>query len=116
MINVNHPARGIPSLAETVSRIDDQFETTRTTPAIAASVALNASYQGYQAGRHDAIRELLTATQVADELGVTKAAVIRLAQRRGVGWQLDRGYWLFRPDDVAAMRERLPAGRPKAAR
>lgn len=72
----------------------------------------HAAMAGYQQGRVDALAELLTTQQVADTLGIDVSRVRALARQRQVGWLIgvDR---LYRPEDVDALRERRPAGRPK---
>lgn len=86
--------------------------TTHTARAVVARVAWHA----YQAGRVEAIAELMTASQVAALLGIDRTRVPRLARASGVGWQIeDGGTWLFRPEDVEAIRARSTgkAGRPR---
>lgn len=109
----DHPARDIPSLADAVARIDELTTPDRwhPSPAVAQRIALDAAHEGYQAGRHDAIRELMTTADVAAALGVTVGRVRQLARARGAGWEIGRD-WLFRPEDVDALRDRRP-GRPR---
>lgn len=76
--------------------------------AVVARVARHA----YQQGRSDAILELLTTEQVAAALGVTRSYVIKLAKRHDLGWNIGRD-WLFRPEDVAALRRRETRPGPK---
>jgi len=68
--------------------------------------------EAYARGRADALRDLRTVSQVAAELGLTRAMVARLARRLGVGHQVGQGV-LLTPEDVAALRQRPKPGRPK---
>jgi len=54
----------------------------------------------------------LSSHQVAAILGIKADSVVRLARRRGVGTQIERGTWLFDLEDVEALRVRK-VGRPK---
>lgn len=114
-LNADHPAREIPSLAETVSAIDDRIDSPswRPSPAVANRIALDAAHAAYQTGRHDAIRELVTTEQAAALLGVTTPQVRRIADKLGLGWHLARTVWLFTPDDLAAMRARKTTRGPE---
>lgn len=91
-----------------------------TAPARArdAEVIAKALHAGYLRGRVDAIAELLTTSQVAADLGVSAAHLLRTARALGVGWDVDGRTVLFRPEDVAALRARpTPGGtRPRAGR
>lgn len=109
MYDADHPARAIGPLAETVSRIDDLTARPSVSPAVASRIALDAAHLAYQAGRTAAIGELVTTGQAAALLGVTERTVRDHATRRAngpapLGWQISRGTWLFRPEDIAAMR------------
>jgi hypothetical protein len=64
-------------------------------------------------GGDQALLELMTTEQMAGELGVSERRVRAIAKRRGVGWQISRGVWLFRPADVERLRPGDP-WRPKA--
>jgi len=57
-------------------------------------------------------KTILTTRDVAAILGITPQRVRMLAQARGVGQQIERGIWLFRPEDVERLRPG-PRGRPK---
>lgn len=113
--NPEHPARDAVSLAETVAAIDDATdpERFRATPAVANRIALDAAHRAYQAGQHDALSGLLTAEQAAHALGVTPAYVRQLAAKLGIGWQVGRYSWVFRPADVERMRGLLKPRRPR---
>jgi len=84
-------------------------------PVVTATVLAQLAQRAYQWGRDDAVRELLTTAQAAAQLGVSEQRVRQLAQARGVGWQISRGVWLFRPEDLARMQDRTP-GRPPRPR
>ena len=115
MTDAIHPARTIPSLAEIVRRIDDDLglDSGRPIPVVAIRVALNAAHNAYQAGRHDAIRDLRTIEQAADDLGIS---VQRVRQLVGgdIGWQISRGTWLLSGENVATLAARnTKPGAPK---
>ena len=57
--------------------------------------------------------KVLTAKAVADALGITPQRVRMLAQARGIGQQIERGVWLFMPDDVERLRPGPRGRRPK---
>ncbi len=111
--NADHPARQVNRLAGDLLRIEDDTRPDRgvVSPMRAQAVAMDALYRGYQAGRTDAIMELMTTEQMAGELGVSVRRVQAIANRRGVGWSIGRDV-LFRPEDIEAMRPGKP-GRPK---
>lgn len=54
---------------------------------------------------------LMDAAQVAATLGISARRVRALAASRHLGWQTGRD-WVFSPEDVEAMRVRIP-GRPR---
>ena len=58
-----------------------------------------------------ALLSLRTTQEVADELGIDRSRVRRLADARGLGARIGRER-VFRPSDVDAMRSR-PPGRPR---
>lgn len=62
-------------------------------------------------GETSALMALMTTEQVADQLGVSERRVRALATDRGVGWQVSRGTWLFRPGDIELLRP-ITRGRP----
>lgn len=113
MIAADHPARQIASLEMELIRIEDDARPDRGafSPMRAQQLAMDALYRGYQAGRTDAIMELMTTEQMADELGISVRRVQVIAKRRGVGWEIGRDR-LFRQEDVEAMRPGKP-GRPR---
>lgn len=59
-----------------------------------------------------ALSSLLTTDTVATILNVIPRRVRALAKARGVGWQVSRGTWIFRPDDVEKLRP-YAIGRPR---
>jgi hypothetical protein len=83
------------------------------TDARAIAVLSALAHEAYRFGKRAALAELLTSDQAAETLGVTRARVLALARSRSVGWRIGRDV-LFRPEDIAAMRERTP-GRPRKA-
>lgn len=87
---------------------------TLTTPARLrdAGTVAKALHEGYQRGRVDALAELLTTEQVAAALGISVRRVQSLARARAVGWRIGRDI-LFRPEDLGALRDRLPGRPPK---
>ena len=71
----------------------------------AATIA-RALHEGYRRGRMDAITDLRTTAQVADELGFkTATGLWKQAKKYGVGWYTGRD-WLFTPADVEVLRHR----------
>lgn len=107
VFSYDHPARTTPALAETVTRIDDMVS--RQSPMshqIAAHIALNAAYHGYRAGYAQATRDVMSASEVAAQLGISVQAVTKNAQRNGFGQVVGptRVYW---PADVENMRARM---------
>lgn len=115
MYDADHPARAIDALAETVARIDDLTARPLVSPAIASRIALDAAHAAYQAGRAAAVAELMTTEQAARSIGRAPRTVQQLARAHGIGWQISRNTWLFRPEDVEQLRDR-PVGRPKRSR
>jgi len=69
---------------------------------------------GFSEGQAYALLNILTAQDVADQLRLTAQRVRVLARTRHVGEQIQRGVWLFRPDDVERLRPGKPGRRPKA--
>lgn len=109
MYDPDHPARSIPALADTVARIDDA-RNPHNSPAVATRIALDAAQRGYQAGRDQAVMELMTAEDAAAVLGISKRGVLWHAQHNNIGWNVGRAAYVFRPEDIERMRE---LGRPR---
>lgn len=107
-----NPALAHPTLAPVVDRgVSDLVDRPRLIgEAVARTVIARVAWEGYQAGRADAIGELLTVPEAAAALGIDASQVRRLAAARGLGWQIERGVRLFRPEDVEAMRSRPGRG------
>jgi Helix-turn-helix domain len=81
-------------------------------PSTIEAVLRKAVHDAREAALAEAAFDLYSVQQVADELGVSERRVQQLAQSRGVGAQLGRGgTWVFRRQDIEALRERK-AGRP----
>ena len=59
--------------------------------------------KAYQAGRGDAMMELRTATEVAEELGVHRTTVFRWARDHELGWRVGRDV-LFLREHIERMR------------
>jgi len=75
------------------------------------------AHRCYQHGRHAGVAELLTSPQVAAHLNIDTSQVRRLAAKHAIGWNVGRD-WLFRADDVDALRAVRAAhqpGRPRKA-
>ena len=73
------------------------------------AVAITAFSEGERA----ALAALMTTDEMAAELGVSVRRVQALVKSRpGVGWQVSRGTWLFRRDEIEKLRPRA-VGRPK---
>jgi hypothetical protein len=98
-----------PSLHPEYDRLTDQLSP--ATRYRDAAIIARALHEGYRRGRVDAIADLLTSAQVADDLGITRVQVIRLAGSQGVGWRIGRDV-LFTPDDLATLHARPVPGRP----
>jgi hypothetical protein len=79
--------------------------------SVAIATLSHVADESYKRGRRDAIRELLTSDQAATRLNLTRARVLALARSRNVGWRIGRDV-LFRPEDIDALRIRMP-GRPR---
>jgi hypothetical protein len=107
--NENAPAYLSPALHGDYNHLVDQLSP--VTRYRDAAIIARALHEGYRRGRVDALADLLTTEQVAAELGLTAPRIRALAQSRNVGWKIGRDY-LFRPEDVAALRVRIP-GRPR---
>jgi hypothetical protein len=58
--------------------------------------------------------DLVAGDMAAEELGITRQRVWKLARSRGLGWQVEKA-WIFTPAEVDAMRDRVP-GRPPSRR
>jgi hypothetical protein len=79
---------------------------------VARTVLARVAWYAYQAGRHEAVRDLLTTAQVATALGISPLRVRQIAKQRAVGWQVEGTCWLFRAEDVERLRP-YPTGRPR---
>lgn len=100
----DHPARSIPALAGVVARIDDA-RNPHNSPAVAQRIALDAAHRAYQAGRTQAVMELMTADEAAHELGISKRGVLWHARQNDIGWLVGEAAYVFRPEDVERMRD-----------
>lgn len=65
----------------------------------------------YRLGGKASIDTMLSARHVADDLGVTRGYVTRMARRNHVGSVVD-GQWLFRPEDLEELRRIKAAAVP----
>lgn len=104
MYDADHPARSIEALADAVAWIDDT-RNPHNSPAVATRIALDAAHRAYQAGRDQAVMELMTADEAAHELGISKRGVLWHAQHNNIGWNVGRAAYVFRPEDIERMRE-----------
>lgn len=68
-------------------------------------------------GEHYALISLLTVEDVAREFGISEQRVRAIAQEKHdrfyVGRKVGRNMWLFRPEELEALRPAPKAGRPK---
>ena len=74
------------------------------------------AHRAYQHGWAAAVMDLTTAPDVAEQLGITRSYVIRVAKAHDIGWQTGRDR-LFRPDDVQRLRaviDSRPTRRPRS--
>jgi len=55
----------------------------------------------------------ISTEQMAAILNVSERRVRFLAAERNVGWQVSRGDWVFRAEDVERLRPRPGPGRPR---
>ena len=64
--------------------------------------------------RNAALLGLRSTQQAADELGITMRMVQAHALRHDIGWKVGPGQYVFRPEDMDALREHLgKRGRPR---
>ena len=110
-----NPALTHPALRPMIDRgVGDLIDRPRLIgESVARTVIARVAWEAYQAGRREAIGELLTTEDAAARLGVTERRVRALAKTRGVGWQVSRGTWLFRREDIEILQVRPKPGRPK---
>lgn len=93
----------------------DALEDIRANPQRAETILARLAWRSYQMGRMDGVEELRTVSDLVEEFGVNTQRVHQLARSRAVGWQIGKNTWVFRPEDVKAMRPR-PVGRPRSKR
>lgn len=74
-------------------------------PTLARHICEQLAHRVREAARSESVMEMMTADDVAGHLGITPRRVRQLAARLGVGWNTGRD-WIFRPDDLAVLRER----------
>lgn len=60
-----------------------------------------------------ALGSLLSTEQMAAILNISTRRVRYLATEHQVGWQVSRGTWVFRAEDVKRLRPRSGPGRPR---
>ena len=111
----DHPALTHPVLTPVIAAgVSDLVDRPRLiSESVARTVLARVAWESYQRGRADAMRDLVTTRQVADALGLSPLRVRQLAASRGIGWQVDGTCWLFRVQDVEALRPRPGPGRPR---
>ncbi len=84
-------------------------------PATIEAVLRKLAHDTREAALAEASFDLYSDDEVAEQLGITAARVRALATARGLGTHLGRGHtWVFRRQDIAAMRDRKPGRPPKA--
>lgn len=72
--------------------------------------------EAWASGRASCFEGLMTADEVATELGIATSTLRQIAGRRGVGRQLGAGaraIWLFTSEDLDALRDRRRGRPPK---
>jgi len=82
-------------------------------PVPLRAVLSAALHRAYQAGMHEAYRQLRTSDEAAAELGVRPVTIRKHARTYGIGWRIGRDI-LFRPEDMARLRGIV--GRPPGPR
>jgi hypothetical protein len=92
-----------------VARIGDRF---RGHEAMLRQMLANPIARAYHQGRIDALSELMPAAVVAEQLGIGKVRLHRVAKQMGIGWVIGSER-LFAPEDVEVLRNR-PDGRRKS--
>lgn len=115
----------VPAYADIIARLADSLcalAGPRVSPAAVRTLAAQAVHEARVRGMSDAYTDLLSASEVAERLGVTLRWVTRLAERshaagQPIGARLGSGKgttWIFRAADVAALHAmRQPPGRPR---
>ncbi len=93
--------------------LGDLYAGTVTRPK-AETILRRLAQQVSTAAAHGALLGLMNADDMAARLGISGRRVRALAKSRNVGWQVGQGVWVFRPEDVDLLQERVP-GRPKKA-
>ncbi|MBX6722063.1 MAG: hypothetical protein IRY92_02305 [Dactylosporangium sp.] len=86
-------------------------------PVPLRTVLSAALHRAYQAGMHEAYRQLRTSDEAAAELGVLPRTVRKHARNYNIGWRVGRDI-LFRPEDMERLRGivgRPPGPRPRGA-
>jgi len=92
--------------------IDKYTEDERQLSPIRVKHALNEVAQvAFGQGESYALLSLMPTANAALKLGVTERRIRALAKSRNIGWQVSRGTWLFRPEDIDKLRPG-PCGRP----
>jgi sirohydrochlorin ferrochelatase len=82
-------------------------------PVILRHILTRLAQQAESAGRDDALLSLRTTQQAADELGIGRLRVQRIAREMDLGWDSGRDI-ILTPDDIEVMRQRNTApGRPR---
>lgn len=76
------------------------------------AIVAGAIHQARARGAAEQAADLYGVDHVATVLGITERRVRALAESRGVGAKIGRNTWVFRQQDIEAMRDRQP-GRPK---
>ncbi len=72
-------------------------------PDLIRDIVTRIARQASRSGAQVSADELLGAQEAAEELGITRGYVTRLARRDHLGMTVGT-VWLFRPEDIEAMR------------
>jgi hypothetical protein len=100
-----------------VQRALDEIATTPS-PAAIEAIVRRAVHEAYRLGRADALNGLITATELSQQIGVSRSSISRAAHRLGVGWSIDGRLLLLDAEGAALVRQHVsnkPGRRPKPA-
>jgi hypothetical protein len=105
------------SVDSIVQRALDDLATTRS-PAAIEAIVRRAVHEAYRLGRADALAGLITATELSQQIGVSRSSISRAAHRLGVGLSLDGRLLLLDAEGAELVRQHVsnkPGRRPKPA-
>lgn len=100
-----------PDIDQTMDTLGDHIPAVVAREWFVRERLTDLAQRAYEHGRHEAIAELLTTSQMAAILGVDDSHVRLLANRHDIGWKVGRNR-LYRPEDVDALRSIRAANQP----